>query len=103
MNSLRRVLNLYSLLLTKKGHCKALHNTACSSQGEVPLGVVDHGQDPSSHSCSQVSHSHVHQSEVERLPQLLVQEGHDDHCSVEYDGRNGKNCHNDGEDEEASA
>lgn len=89
--------------LTAQGHGEALQHAACPSQGEVPPGVVDHRQHPSGHGCAQVGHSHVHQSVVERLPQLLVHEGHDDHCSVKHDGRTGEEGHDDGEGDEAGA
>lgn len=89
--------------LTAQGHGEALQHAAGPSQGEVPLGVVDHRQQPSGHGCAQVSHRHVHQSVVERLPQLLVHEGHDDHCSVKHDGRTGEEGHDDGEGDEAGA
>lgn len=89
--------------LTTQGHGEAFQHAACPSQREVALGVVDHRQQPPGHGCAQVSHCHVHQSVVERLPQLLVHEGHDDHCSVKHDGRTGNQGHDDGEHDEAGA
>lgn len=89
--------------LTEQGHGEALHHAAGSSQGEVALGVVDHSQEPPGQSCAQVGHGHVHQRVVERLSELPVLEGHDDHCRVQHDGRTREQGHDDGEDDEASA
>lgn len=89
--------------LTTHGHREPLHHAACSAQGEVSLGVVDHRQHSSNHGSSQVSHGHVHQGVVERLPQLLVHESHNNHGGVEYDGRTGENGHDDGENDVAGA
>lgn len=89
-------MNPWQPQLTKQGHGEALHHAARPSQGEVALGVVDNREHASSQSRAQVGHRHVHQSVVEWLPQLLVHQGHNDHCGVEDDGRPGEEGHDDG-------
>lgn len=89
---------MHRRMLTKEGDGEALQHTPHPAQAEVPHGTGQGGGQPSEHGTAQVRHGQVHQSEVQRLPELPVPQRHHHHRHVQHDATHREHTHDDRQD-----